>query len=244
MTRQNGWIIIDRSAFYDTLFKNEPFTERQAWLWLISEAAWKDETVFRSGIAQPIHLKRGQFLHSIRYMQTAWRWSSPSRVHTYINRLVTATRIAARPEHHGMLITICNYDNLQRPKNGKENTDKNADETQTETSAERILSMEATEVSEARKPDATATAEAVLSENLKRIYAAARVNQFKDWQTPPLAMQWIAESPSVDHLVRSIEELTDQLAAHRGHVWHSLSYLDPILRERGYLPMPETEDVE
>ncbi|MCZ4089351.1 hypothetical protein [Sinorhizobium psoraleae] len=42
------WIRVQTSIFDHEAFASEPFTEREAWLWLISNAAWK-ETKHRIG---------------------------------------------------------------------------------------------------------------------------------------------------------------------------------------------------
>jgi hypothetical protein len=36
-----GAFWVSRGVFDHPLFRGEPFTQREAWLWLIAEAAWK-----------------------------------------------------------------------------------------------------------------------------------------------------------------------------------------------------------
>lgn len=36
-----GTVNVSRCLWDDEVFRNEPFTEREAWIWMIAEAAWK-----------------------------------------------------------------------------------------------------------------------------------------------------------------------------------------------------------
>jgi hypothetical protein len=106
----SGYFVVQRNLFDHVDFADEPFTEREAWLWLISEAAWKPKRVrFGSG---SIELQRGELAHSLRFMAEKWKWSV-KRVRGAIDRAEKQGRITRKRAHDGAVITICNYDKYQ-----------------------------------------------------------------------------------------------------------------------------------
>lgn len=107
-----GVFAVDRGVFDHPLLANDqPYSRREAWLWLVSEAAWKPRTVGRAGAV--IELERGQLAHSIRFMAEAWGWSKSS-VDRFLTRLKTGTMIETDAGTGVVVITICNYDAYQR----------------------------------------------------------------------------------------------------------------------------------
>lgn len=104
---ERGVFAIDRSVFDHPIFAPEPFTEREAWLWMIGAAAWKPMRV-RVGRA-PIELERGQLAFATRFLATKWRWSE-ARVRRFLKRLEIDAMIATQTTHQATLITLCNYD--------------------------------------------------------------------------------------------------------------------------------------
>lgn len=81
---ERGTIVIDRGLFGHSRFADEPFTEREAWAWLIAEAAFRPHCR-RVGTVR-VELKRGQLAHSTRYMAEAWQWPQ-SNVRRFLARL-------------------------------------------------------------------------------------------------------------------------------------------------------------
>lgn len=112
-----GYYVIAREAWDHPLFKAEPFTELQAWFWMIGEASWCDKSV-RVNNRAVIELKRGQFVHARRYLASVWRWDE-SKVRRFLEKLVKAGNIDRLPTAEATIITICNYDKYQltRPAN-------------------------------------------------------------------------------------------------------------------------------
>lgn len=151
----SGYFLFHRGIFRHEIFNDEPFTEREAWVWLIGEAAWKPVKV-RAGRAV-VDLERGQLAHAHRYLAQAWSWH-PSKVYRFLMRLAQAGMIETLAKHETTLITICNYDKYQ--------TTRNDGETQTEESAKRPRNRE--ERTNTRKEDSTLgareLAKAVVSE--------------------------------------------------------------------------------
>lgn len=121
-----GTFSVDRDIFRHQLFDDgAPFSRREAWLWLIAEAAYKPRSVRIVG--KTYDLERGQLAVSTRYLAEVWRWS-----HAAVRRFLEALR-AAQDRHtsgtetgtpdgpmigtHGgtgiTIITISNYNKFQ-----------------------------------------------------------------------------------------------------------------------------------
>jgi hypothetical protein len=108
----SGYFVVHRGLFDHVDFAPEPFTEREAWMWLISEAAWKQKTVRVGSASGTVMLERGQLAHSQRFLAEKWQWSI-KRVRGYLDRSEKQGRISRKRAHDGAVITICNYDKFQ-----------------------------------------------------------------------------------------------------------------------------------
>ncbi|HMH99601.1 MAG TPA: hypothetical protein VK577_23975 [Bradyrhizobium sp.] len=107
VTRTFGVFAVDRGIFDHPFFVSEPFTEREAWLWMISAAAWKT-TRIRSG-RKMVWLVRGQLMFSERFLAEKWQWSKSS-VRRFIERLQSEAMVTTLSDPDGTLIIICNYE--------------------------------------------------------------------------------------------------------------------------------------
>lgn len=111
-----GTVNIARSIWDDAAFKDEPMTEREAFVWLIMEASWKprERRVGRIVVA----LDRGELASSVRFMADAWGWSK-SRVSRFLARLRDRDMIENRDTSGTVngtpisVIRVCNYDEYQ-----------------------------------------------------------------------------------------------------------------------------------
>lgn len=92
------------------MFARDKFSEREAWMWLISSAAWK-ETRVRSG-RKIVNLERGQLVFSERFLAVKWRWSKTT-VRRFIERLKAEAMVDTKADRDSTLITICNYSQYQ-----------------------------------------------------------------------------------------------------------------------------------
>lgn len=108
---ERGVFAVDRGIWSDPDFADEPFSEREAFLWLVSEAAWRPTRV-RIGSAA-VELARGQCAFSTRFMAQKWKWSE-ARVRRYLGRLKKSEIIDAHADAHATHINICKYDRFQR----------------------------------------------------------------------------------------------------------------------------------
>ena len=107
-----GVFAVDRGIWeHDVLVDENPFSRRDAWLWLLSEAAWKPHRRRLAG--RPVEINRGQFAASLRFMASKWRWSE-SRVRRFLTTLQNEGMIDATTDAGITLLTVCKYDNYQR----------------------------------------------------------------------------------------------------------------------------------
>lgn len=122
-----GYIAIQRGMLEHPFFADEPFTEREAWIWLIEEAAWKSKRVRVDN--RPVMLDRGQVAHSLRFMGVAWKWDK-NKVWRFLRRLESEGMIKSEQfycakngtaaGHQTGRITICNYDKYQSSRDTSE----------------------------------------------------------------------------------------------------------------------------
>jgi hypothetical protein len=109
---ERGVFAVDRGIWdHPLLNSREPFTRREAWLWLISEASWKPRR--RRVGSSSVEIGRGEIAHSIRFIAEAWGWPK-SNVARFLDALKTDTMIETRTDHGVTVITICKYDEYQR----------------------------------------------------------------------------------------------------------------------------------
>lgn len=107
-----GTFAVSRRIWSHPEFAPCEFSEREAFLWMVSEASWKPRTV-RSGRVV-VDLQRGQLCASIRFMAEAWKWSK-SRVDRFLKRLEKRDMLVSQSGTGQIIITLCNYDEYQWP---------------------------------------------------------------------------------------------------------------------------------
>lgn len=95
-----------RGWMKNPVFEKEPYTEREAWEWMIASAAWRP-TKQKVG-AKIILLQKGQLSFSVRFMAESWGWTK-SRVHRFLGRLKSETMIGTDGGTVQDIITIVNY---------------------------------------------------------------------------------------------------------------------------------------
>lgn len=110
MTGGRSVFAVARSIWGDSDFAAEPFTEREAWLWLVSAAAWKDTR--DRGNAGPVDLRRGDFSFSVRFLAVKWQWTK-SRVDRFIQRLEKRDMIRDTSRDGAQIYSIKNYNHFQ-----------------------------------------------------------------------------------------------------------------------------------
>jgi hypothetical protein len=126
MRAVTGHINVARSIFDHAMFDDQPMTRREAWLWLIANAAWRPmQVLVRNGRASELqNLERGQLSFSRSFLKAKWQWTSEKKVRTFLERLEREHMIDLQTGQLQTVITICNYDVFQNgrslagPSNG------------------------------------------------------------------------------------------------------------------------------
>ena len=116
-----GWVSISRGIFEHEFFAREPFSEREAWVWMVAKAAWQD-TRHRVG-NDMVDVPRGSFFCTLRELQSAWMWRSDTRVRNFLKRTQAERMVKVKNNAKKTHVTICNYDNYQSSER-KENAKK------------------------------------------------------------------------------------------------------------------------
>lgn len=106
-----GVFAVSRGFLYNEQFKDEVFTEREAFLWMISSAAWRERTC--DGQRGAIQLQRGEFYASIRFMAVAWQWDK-AKVARYIKKLILKEMLCTENRDGEIVYLLPNYNKFQR----------------------------------------------------------------------------------------------------------------------------------
>jgi hypothetical protein len=179
------WIRVSTAIFDHDLFSEEPFTEREAWLWLISKAAWK-ATRHRIGGAM-VDVPVGSIFVTLRELQDTWKWGSDYRVRTFLKLLQAEEMIVVDANAGKTLVTICNYSRYQNPERTE-----NAETTQPERSENALKTPihQDTNTSSLRSEDAP----------LPKKQKATRLSE--DWSLPRAWGQWAVSEGFPEQTVR------------------------------------------
>jgi hypothetical protein len=101
---------VSQKIFDHPIFKDEPFTEREAFIWMIGDCAYAPS---RRRVGRAVFdLRRGQLVHAYRFLASKWKWSEP-RVRRFLERLKSDAMIDAQASSEATIITVCNYDEYQ-----------------------------------------------------------------------------------------------------------------------------------
>jgi hypothetical protein len=109
----SGFYLMHRGWQDNPVFRNEDFSRRDAFVWLVEEAAFRP-TKIHAGTGE-IELQRGQLSHSLRFMAKAWKWDE-AKVRRFLSSLVKAEIIDAATDAGQTVITIRNYELYQTPE--------------------------------------------------------------------------------------------------------------------------------
>lgn len=106
----SGHFKVSREVWDHPAFRPGEMTQREAFFWMLSEAAWKPHTRRLGGLV--VDLERGQFAASTRYMAKVFQWTE-ARVRRYLNMLAEWQIIDAASDAGVTVVTVCNYDKYQ-----------------------------------------------------------------------------------------------------------------------------------
>lgn len=135
-----GYVLISRGLLKHPRFKPRgPFTQFEAWYWLIKSAAFAPRSVpvMMGNRREIITLKPGQLSHSIRFLAKAWRWS-PNRVQRFLDVLAMDSSVATATDTAQTIITLCNYEKYQRPFGEADTPTDTATDTATDTNKKEL----------------------------------------------------------------------------------------------------------
>ena len=116
-----GWILLHRKLQECEIWSNsQPFDMRSAWVDLLLLANHRDvEIIFDY---EPMTVKRGQYLTSVRKLSSRWNWSK-DRTLKYLRMLERLGMIHRESTNQRTLITIDNYDIYQDMQDTDTDTD-------------------------------------------------------------------------------------------------------------------------
>lgn len=117
---------MERGWMEHPVFGSAPYSKREAWAYLIENAAWKSTRFDIRG--QIVVIERGQFATSVRRLAAAWDWDKAA-VSRFLTRLKTETMIETSTETGQIIITVCNYDLYQASPSESETPTETQNET-------------------------------------------------------------------------------------------------------------------
>jgi len=126
-----GWICVHRKIQENWLWKDLPACRGRAWIDLLLWANHADREVLFDG--RPKLIKHGELLTSERRLTDQWKWSR-GKVKRFLTGLQTAQQIVQQTDRRGTIISIVNYDGMQREIGDGGTTDSTTDGTAGETS--------------------------------------------------------------------------------------------------------------
>ena len=106
----SGWFSIHRQIFDCPLFKNEPFSKMQAWIYLIGNANHEDNEIFIG--YEKVTIGRGQLHTSIEKLAKVWKWDR-KKVMRFLDVLELEQMLSQNRTPNGTTLTIVNYDKFQ-----------------------------------------------------------------------------------------------------------------------------------
>jgi hypothetical protein len=134
-----GYVLIARGLLKHPRFKPRgPFSQFEAWYWLIESAAYvaRDVPIMMGNRREIITLQPGQLSHSIRFLSRAWRWS-PNRVRRFLDDLSMDGSVDTQTDTAQTLITLCNWGKYQRPFSDADTATDTPTDTATDTRIQR-----------------------------------------------------------------------------------------------------------
>jgi hypothetical protein len=231
---EKGTFVVDRGFFEHPRFAREPFTEREAWLWLVSEAAFKPHAR-RIGSTE-ITLQRGQLAASLRFMAERWQWPEAS-VRRFLTKLKglppkTDALIDAASDAGITVVTICKYDVYQR-RLGSSDTPSDAGATQRRRKVEGMEEKEE-DVVGAREIDT-----GMLAHELRMIFGIQE-DDVPGWRHDAMAV-WLAAGRAAGWQPQIVRIAARRVASQRRGrgLPNSFRYLDkPIASEHDLAARP------
>ena len=106
-----GWVRLHRGWENSSKFKPEPYCERAAWCWLLSNAAWKESRRI-GGKGDEVVIGEGQIHVSDRSLASVWGWEK-KRVRRFLTKLETTKSATINRTSNGTVLTLENWELYQ-----------------------------------------------------------------------------------------------------------------------------------
>jgi len=117
----DGYVMIHRSLFDDHwvwgLKKNEPVTMGRAWIDLIQQACFREESK-RMVRGKLIPLAKGELIASRRFLEERWNWSN-TKIEKFMKLLEKDAMITRKKRQGETVITLCNFGRYNNVFSGK-----------------------------------------------------------------------------------------------------------------------------
>jgi hypothetical protein len=111
---EKGVYGVARSVWDCEAFMRQKFTQREAWLWLVGAAVWKQTKVNIEG--RWVTLERSEFCYSSRFLAKKWRWKKDA-VLRFMKHLKNEAMIRARERASDRdsipVYSVCKYNEFQ-----------------------------------------------------------------------------------------------------------------------------------
>lgn len=107
---EKGVFAIARSIWECDDFLNQKFTQREAWMWLIGAAVWKQARINFDG--KWVTLERGEFAFSVRFLAKKWGWAK-STVSRFLVTLENRSLIRDVSRDNVSVFSINKYNDFQ-----------------------------------------------------------------------------------------------------------------------------------
>lgn len=118
--RPGNWFAVSRDIFDHPIvgIHDRPFTDTEAWLWLVSRASYETRRTMNKGTV--VILDPGDLMAAHGFLGTRWMWTT-AKVRWFLTRLSTEAMITRHchkqdGRHNSnqiQIITICNYSRYQ-----------------------------------------------------------------------------------------------------------------------------------
>lgn len=114
---KKGWVSIYRKIEDDWIWDDKPFARGQAWIDLLLMANHENKKIFFNG--EPVEVKRGQRITSIKQLCQRWGWSN-NKVKKFLKTLEQDDKIILEiAPRKATTVTIVNYSFYQDEASGK-----------------------------------------------------------------------------------------------------------------------------
>jgi len=130
MSKKKNFIIVNRSLQKHWLWKDESFSNGQAWVDLLLSANHAEGKFRKKG--QLVKVQRGQTAQSELTLAEKWKWSR-GKVRRFLKTLSDEGMIVQQTNHLTSIVTICNYSDYQDFGTTNETASSTTDNTPLET---------------------------------------------------------------------------------------------------------------